>query len=218
MTGLIISAALVLIYFSKKRKWEEEQARLEDEAAADLPDLDNYGIDYNDTTMPDGLSIEVGMVAGDWDTKKNTCHVGIGIEFMRTSGDKTKKLYIHEIQVNGKLGGNKVVFDDKRQEDKGDYYFTPGIIQYKNNDSKLLQYNIETYAMGGGTVSMSEYQLQNIKKIADENNRNTLRNIATADVLIKYSWVGKYGDANAGVGKRWKTGIAQGIKCTLIAN
>ena len=214
MTGLLISLSLILTYFAKKRKWEKEQARLEEEAAANLPEIDLDSDVFNDTTMPEGLSIKVGMNAGDWDTKKNTCHVGIGIEFRRTGVVGTQKLYIHEIQVNGKLGGNKVVFDDKKQEDKGDYYFKPGTILYKNNDSKLLQYNIETYAMGGGTVSMSEYQLQNIKKIAEEKNRNTLRSIATADVLIKYS-LSKYGNP---VGEQWKTGIAQGIKCTLTSS
>ena len=218
MTGLIISAALVLIYFSKKRKWEEEQQRILDEAAKDLPDLDNYGIDYNDTTMPDGLQLKASMVAGDWDTKKNTFRVGVGLDFIRTSGDKTKKLYIHSIQVNGKIGGSEIIFDSAYRKERDGYYYLPGMIWYKNNGSCTLQYNKVNFTMGGGTVTTTANQLQNIKKIAEEKQKKTLRDIATVDVLIQYSWVSSTGDANTTPNKRWKTGIVQGLKCTLIAN
>ena len=218
MTGLIISAALVLIYFSKKRKWGEEQKKILDEEAANLPELDLSSDVFHDTTMPDGLKIKASMVAGDWDIKKNTLRVGVGLDFTRTSGDKTKKLYIHSIQVNGKIGGSEIIFDSAYIKERDDYYYLPGMVWYKNNGSCTLQYNIAKFAMGAGTVTTTANQLQNIKKIAEEKQKNTLRDIATVDVMIQYSWVSSAGDANTAPNKRWKTGIVQGLKSTLTTN
>lgn len=201
-TGLIISAALLLLYYFQLKKAEQDNRNLN-------VNTDDYDFDYNETPFPDdtiaSTSIRIRKI------EKNTVYVRL---FLNLKHSKSKYYYISKIVLNASLFGRYLSFNMETGENGNgfiasghDIGFNPAMGFGKGTYQYLFKKD--------GQVTLTDEEIKTLKAAIKDGQA---KKWSWAQTDIKISWSeNQRGNTSAmEFDKVWTPGIAQGIESYVL--